>query len=194
MKFIKILKGHKQQKVNETVLVTGFWEGNKMKRFAFLSMLLLLGLFCACTTSNKKVTELLESGKKAFDRGDYNKAIADYTEAIRKEPKNAEAYLRRGDTYYRKGDVWKGVCNSFGDPSDHEVIRLEPNNASILDWRGFNYDKKSNNDRAIADYSNAIRLNPKLAEAYYNRGNAYGKKGDHDRAVVDYNYMLKKRK
>ncbi|MFL4977747.1 MAG: tetratricopeptide repeat protein [Xanthobacteraceae bacterium] len=30
------------------------------------------------------------------------------------------------------------------------------------------------NDRAIADFSDAIRLNPKRAAFYYNRGNAYG--------------------
>jgi len=40
-----------------------------LKRFAFLSMLMLLGLLCACTATNKKVAELLESGKDAFDSG-----------------------------------------------------------------------------------------------------------------------------
>ncbi|MDR2597676.1 MAG: tetratricopeptide repeat protein [Treponema sp.] len=167
-----------------------------MRRFTFLSMLMLLGLLCACTATHKKVAELLESGEDAFYIGNYDKAIADYTEAIRIEPKNAEAYFRRGDTYYRKGDEWKGIDTCFSDPYDQAAIQLEPDNASAWGWRwrSFAYNIISNNDRAIADYSEAIRLNPKLAEAYYNRGYAYSKKGDHDRAIEDFNYMIKKRK
>ncbi|MFL5040831.1 MAG: tetratricopeptide repeat protein [Xanthobacteraceae bacterium] len=42
------------------------------------------------------------------------------------------------------------------------------------------------NDRAIADFSDAIRLNPKRAAFYYNRGNAYGAGPDFGRALWDY--------
>ena len=51
--------------------------------------------------------------------------------------------------------------------------------------RGSAYFVKGDNDRAIADRSEAIRLDPKMAIAYSNRCAAYLNKGDNDRAIVD---------
>ena len=45
---------------------------------------------------------------------------------------------------------------------------------------------KGDNDRAIADYTDAIRLDPNFVTAYYNRGVTYRAKGDSDRAIADY--------
>ena len=42
--------------------------------------------------------------------------------------------------------------------------------------RGVAYERKGDNDRAIADYNEAIRLNPKNAIAFNDRCFAYGKK------------------
>ena len=39
--------------------------------------------------------------------------------------------------------------------------------------RGFGYYNKNDNDRAIADYDQAIQINPKFALAFNNRGNVY---------------------
>ena len=48
------------------------------------------------------------------------------------------------------------------------------------------YSKKGGQDRAIADYNEAIRLNPEEPSPYLNRGVAYARKGDKDRAIADY--------
>jgi tetratricopeptide (TPR) repeat protein len=56
---------------------------------------------------------------------------------------------------------------------------------SILN-RGHAYLGNGDNDRAIADYTEAIALDPTLARAYNNRGIAYNNKGDHDRAIADF--------
>jgi lipoprotein NlpI len=56
--------------------------------------------------------------------------------------------------------------------------------------RGNAYKAKGDNDRAIADYNQAISLDPKDALAYNNRGNAYKAKGDNDRAIADYNQAI----
>jgi tetratricopeptide (TPR) repeat protein len=47
------------------------------------------------------------------------------------------------------------------------------------------YVNKKDNDRAIADASEAIQLDPGLALAYTNRAAAYLNKGDSDRAIAD---------
>src|SRR6185503_12769589 len=56
--------------------------------------------------------------------------------------------------------------------------------------RGLAYYDKGDDDRAIADYNEAIRLDPKYAQALFNRGNAYYQKGDDDRAIADYNEAI----
>src|SRR5438105_4313303 len=50
--------------------------------------------------------------------------------------------------------------------------------------RGVAYKAKGDNDRAIADYSEAIRDDPKHGFGYDNRGVAYKAKGDNDRAIA----------
>jgi tetratricopeptide (TPR) repeat protein len=52
------------------------------------------------------------------------------------------------------------------------------------------YVNKKDNDRAIADASEAIRLDPGLALAYTNRAGAYVNKGDADRAIADANEAI----
>ena len=53
------------------------------------------------------------------------------------------------------------------------------------------YHDKGDNDRAIADYNEAIRLDPKYAMAFHDRGIAYSDKGDNDRAIADYSEAIR---
>ena len=66
-----------------------------------------------------------------------------------------------------------------------------PSDAIAFNNRGIAYHDKGDNDRAIADYDEAIRLDPKFARAFINRGNAYRDKGDNDRAIADYNEAIR---
>ena len=56
--------------------------------------------------------------------------------------------------------------------------------------RGNAYRRKGDQDRAIADNTQAISLDPKYAKAYYNRGYTYHGKGDNDRAIADYTQAI----
>jgi tetratricopeptide (TPR) repeat protein len=122
----------------------------------------------------------------AYDsKGGHNRAIADYDEAIRLDPKNAKAYYNRGASYYDKGELDRAITD-YG-----EAIRLDPKHADTYVNRGLAYDRKGEHDRAIADYDEAIRLGPKDAPTYYNRGLAYYRKGEHDRAIADYDEAIR---
>jgi tetratricopeptide (TPR) repeat protein len=59
-----------------------------------------------------------------------------------------------------------------------EALQIAPNNAIIMDSRGFAYLRLSRLDDAVADYDEALKLNPKQAASLYGRGLAKLKKGD----------------
>src|ERR1700730_4847024 len=57
-------------------------------------------------------------GDAHYGKGDYDRAVADYSEAIRLDPKHAFAYIGRGLSYRMKGDYDRAIA-------DHsEAIRL----------------------------------------------------------------------
>ena len=93
-------------------------------------------------------------------KGEFDKAIADFTEAIRLDPRRAEAYWGRAHAYAKKGEFDKAIADFT------EAIRLDPRHAEAYCGRAYAYAKKGEFDKAIADYTEAIRLNPKYAEAY----------------------------
>ena len=53
--------------------------------------------------------------------------------------------------------------------------------------RGNAYQNKGDDDRAIADYNEAIRLDAKSAVAYFARGRSYFFAGSAEKALVDFN-------
>ena len=124
-------------------------------------------------------------GLAYYDKGDDDRAIAEYNEAIRLDPQLAQAYSSRGLAYDHKGDLGRA------EPDYNEAIRLDPKYAQAYFNRGNAYYQKGEDDRAITDYSEAIRLDPKYAYAYNNRGTAYDRRGDHDRAIADYSEAIR---
>ena len=123
-------------------------------------------------------------GVEAYQRGDFDRAIQDYTEAIALNPDLAGVYYNRGLAYGEKGDHDRAI-------QDYDkAIVLKPDYAEAYNNRGIDYREKGDYDRAIQDYSKAIELKPDFAEAYNNRGNAYGEKGDYGRAIQDYSKAI----
>jgi tetratricopeptide (TPR) repeat protein len=115
----------------------------------------------------------------------YDRAIADFTEALRLDGNNAVIYLNRGEAYAQKADYDKAIADFT------QAIRHNPNYARAYISRGLAYNYKGDPDRAIADYNQAIKVDPNDAAAYNNRGNAYYKKGDYDRAIADFTQAIR---
>ena len=99
-------------------------------------------------------------------KSDDDRAIADFNEGIRLDPKNAAAFNNRGLAHMSKSD------NDRAFADFNEAIRLNPNFAAAFIDRGVAYARKGDNNRAIVDYNEAIRLDPKNALAFCNRGRA----------------------
>ncbi|MDR3146958.1 MAG: tetratricopeptide repeat protein [Treponema sp.] len=127
----------------------------------------------------------LDRGITLASQGEYDSAIADFTEALRLNPNLAAAYSNRGSAYWYKEDYDRAITDYT------QAIRLDPNYAKAYNMRGSAYRDKGDYDRAIADYNQAIRLDPNYVWAYVNRGVAYYIKKDYNRAIADYEAALR---
>jgi tetratricopeptide (TPR) repeat protein len=127
----------------------------------------------------------LEQGKSYAASGDHTRAIAEFDEAIRLDPKLTAAYWQRGISHASKADHARAIADY------EQAILLDPQLADAYYGRGFSKSMQGDHDGAIADYNQAIRLDPKLAAAYWQRGVSYAKKGDQTRAMADYNESIR---
>jgi tetratricopeptide (TPR) repeat protein len=116
---------------------------------------------------------------------DYDRAIADYSEAIRLDPSSAPAFISRSVAYSAKKDYDHAIADL------NEAIRLDPKNAIAFNNRGWQYNSKQDYDSAVADLNEAIRLDPKNAIAFVNRSKAYHAKQDYDSAIADLNEAIR---
>lgn len=100
----------------------------------------------------------------ANDKDAYDRAIQNYDEAIRLDPRSADAFAGRGSAYLLKGDYDSAILDY------NEAIRLNPKSASAFNGRGAAYFAKGDYDRALQDYNEAIRLDSRTPRALLNRG------------------------
>jgi tetratricopeptide (TPR) repeat protein len=71
-----------------------------------------------------------------------------------------------------------------------EAIKLDPNNDTYYNNRGFLYNAKGDYDKAIADLTRAIQIDPNSPNAYRHRGVAYMRKKDYQKARADLDKAL----
>ena len=107
-----------------------------------------------------------------YDRGDYDRAIADYTVALRLEPDAPEPLGNRCWIHAIRGriDAALADCN--------RSIALDPDNPDARDARGLVYLRMNKWAAAIADYDVALRLKPGYSSSLYGRGLAKHRTGD----------------
>jgi len=110
--------------------------------------------------------------------GQYDRAIADYDQALRLDAGSAPAYGARGNAYESKGEHDRAIADY------DQAVRLDPDYASAYNGRGNAYESKGEHDRAIADYDQAIRLDPADGAVYKSRGRAHFNAG-HFAAAAD---------
>ena len=123
-------------------------------------------------------------GQSCLERGDYDGAIAAFTETIRLDPQSAEAHFNRGFAYGQKSE-WDEEINDC-----NEAIRLDPKNAVTYFNRGFAYGQKGDFDKEIADYTEAIRLNPSDSLPYYARAGRHLEAKRWTEAIADYSKVI----
>jgi len=107
-------------------------------------------------------------------------AVAAFTAAIERAPRNVDAYMARGVARHSQGQT-EGAVADFG-----AAIALDPGRDDAYNNRGAVWLEAGEIDRAIADFSEAIRLSPRGPIALGNRASALAQKGELDRSLADY--------
>ena len=118
-------------------------------------------------------------GNAYSSKGQHERAIEDYNEAIKLDPGNANAFTGRGIAHKNKGELDRAMEDY------NQAIKLDPNHANAFSGRGNVLYLKRDYGRALEDYNQAIKLNPNHANAHYARGLVLELKGDVPGAVRD---------
>ncbi len=147
----------------------------------------------ACTAIIQSGQETNENLPRAFfnrgigydNKGEYDRAIQDYDQAIKLNPNLAQAYSGRGNAYDEKHEYDRAIQDL------DQALRLDPNDAYALESRGMAYDGKKEYDRAIQDFDQAIRLEPNNAQAFNSRCWARAILGQLPQALADCNESLR---
>jgi tetratricopeptide (TPR) repeat protein len=126
-------------------------------------------------------------GSAYSSKNDFNKAIADYSEAIASRPDLIAAYNNRGNAYLNINDDDSAI-NDF-----NKIIDLQPDLALAYANRGTAYSYKNDIKRALSDFDKAISLDPDDIVTYVNRGSTYAIIKEMDLAIADFDRAIKRK-
>jgi len=118
--------------------------------------------------------------KKELDR-----AIADYTEAIKLNPRNVTLYRYRGYAYDSKKDTVRALRDF------DRAVELAPKDVESLYGRGLIHLAQKAYDEVIADATRALRIDPKHFQSLVIRGHAYRRVKAYERALRNFEAALK---
>jgi tetratricopeptide (TPR) repeat protein len=122
-----------------------------------------------------------------FDKVDavhLDDAVAFFTDRIRQNARDSQAYSQRGRARELTGKLDTAITDF------DEAIRLNPH-PSVYNNRGLVWSAKKQYDKAITDFDETIRLNPNNPQAFANRGFAWYRKTEYDKAIADYNEAIR---
>lgn len=142
----------------------------------------------------QRAEERVEVGKRLASEGQYDRAIEEFTQALKDvgantgpvqvESPDAEILYQRGLAYLEMG---------FPDTAAEDftaVIAARPNFGPAYTKRGRSYCELGDLYRSVRDCTTAIRLDPNSAEAYRYRGIAYMRRAQHNRSVADLEHAI----
>ncbi|HUO04334.1 MAG TPA: tetratricopeptide repeat protein [Candidatus Binataceae bacterium] len=127
----------------------------------------------------------------ALERGDYDAAIASYSEILGTSPNDGDIYRDRGVAYLAKGN-YSAAISDFND-----AIRIDVSDGLAYNDRGVAYYRKGDYVHAVADFGQALQIAGShfarpvwLADAYWNRASTFVAEGEYAGAIPDYDKAI----
>ncbi len=130
------------------------------------------------------VSAFANRGNVYMKKGQYERAIQDYGQALQLSPNYTTILYNRGEAFLASAQ-WDTAIRDFG-----QAIRLNPKDFAAFNERGRAYANKHEFARAIEDYNEAIRLKSNFVIAFNNRGVALRFLGERERATADFRKAL----
>ncbi len=149
-----------------------------------LSILLFFFIF-SLTINAQTAEDFFKEGEARSRQQNYTEAIAEYSKAIKSDPKLWNAYVKRAFCYGLTEQYDKAV-------EDYTIaIAAEPEKIFSYQSRGSAHYKLGHYPEALADFNKVLELDPKNQEAFNNRGFVKKSLGDKEGACKDW-YTSKK--
>lgn len=120
--------------------------------------------------------------------GNRDGAIADYSEALRLNPRDADSHNNLANLLMENGDMLRAMGHYNRAVQNDPTSALHYNNRGLAHYRGV---LEPDYALAIADFTEAIRLQPDYDQPYLNRGAAYAALNDYAAAVADYTEAIR---
>ena len=112
-------------------------------------------------------------------------AIESYDQAIKINPKYADAHLNKGSVLQKNGE-FDAAMESF-----NKALSINPYHSIAHFNMGNALNEKSELDASVESYKKAIKIKPDYAEAYFNMGIVLENKGELDAAMESYKQAIK---
>jgi tetratricopeptide (TPR) repeat protein len=138
------------------------------------------GLTAAIAREPNNADNYVERAALYFEQKEYDRALADYEQALRIAPENADAHFGRGSVRLQRDE------NDLALADFSEVIRLAPDAAEAYVYRGGVYADREEYGPALADFNEALRLDPRSADAHVGRGKVLRDQKDFEGALADF--------
>jgi len=124
-------------------------------------------------------------GDIALAKGDFDRALYFYVEAVRLEPEHVPTLLKIGAVHRRRGDDDRALA------SYRRVLAIEPDNAHALEGAGLVLLDRRAHDAARDLLDRAVARDPGRWRAYEGLGVLADLRGDHEQAIENYAVALK---
>ncbi len=119
-----------------------------------------------------KAVAYVNRGNAYSKQGDLDRAIADFTKAIKNNSRNLVAFYNRGNAHILQENFDQAIIDFS------RAISLQPEHVLSYNGRGNAYLGKGETERAIAEYNKALEIDPNNTQAASNRAVAYTRDGD----------------
>jgi tetratricopeptide (TPR) repeat protein len=119
------------------------------------------------------------SGLESLWLGNYDNAVGYFENAVNKNPKRADAWVKVGYCKVKQGKNQEAIRAYL------EALQLKPNDADIHNKLGDAYYYAGRMREAIESYTESARLRPDSAETFYNLAIAYFESGNLSMAAAE---------
>jgi protein O-mannosyl-transferase len=139
-------------------------------------------------------------GQYRREKGDYDRALADYTEAIKVTDKDPDLFISRGKTYFdlaARGGAQSSALNQKAIEDYTKAVeratekKTDGKLSEALINRGAAFGMAGRAQEALNDLNQGIKVNPDNKNGYFNRSILHFQTQQYDKAIEDYTTYLK---